>query len=73
MEKQIPTPPPQFTTSSSTFGDNSQLPRPPTDHERVLDTLENDFKRMDKMFASGEMRVFGSYIYEFSFDNFLFS
>ncbi|RIA96893.1 hypothetical protein C1645_753715 [Glomus cerebriforme] len=51
MEKQIT--PPQYTTSTS------QLPRPPTDHERVLDTLENDFKRMDRMFASGEMRVFG--------------
>ncbi|CAG8507127.1 5112_t:CDS:2 [Funneliformis caledonium] len=53
MEKQTPTPPPQFTTLVG-----SQLPRLPTDHEKVLDTLENDFKRMDKMFASGEMRVF---------------
>ena len=55
MEKQIPTPPPQFTTLVG-----AQLPRLPTDHEKVLDTLENDFKRMDKMFASGEMRVFGT-------------
>ncbi|CAI2182803.1 273_t:CDS:2 [Funneliformis geosporum] len=53
MEKQMPTTP-QFTTLVG-----SQLPRLPTDHEKVLDTLENDFKRMDKMFASGEMRVFG--------------
>lgn len=52
MEKQTPTTP-QFTTSTS------HLPRPPIDHEKALDTLENDFKRMDKMFASGEMRVFG--------------
>jgi hypothetical protein len=55
MEKQTPTTP-QFATSTS------QLPRPPIDHEKALDTLENDFKRMDKMFASGEMRVFGKYI-----------
>ncbi|GBB92734.1 hypothetical protein RclHR1_02050007 [Rhizophagus clarus] len=53
MEKQTPTTP-QFTTSTT-----SQLPKPPIDHEKVLDTLENDFKRMDKMFTNGEMRVFG--------------
>ncbi|KAG9297552.1 hypothetical protein G9A89_001493 [Geosiphon pyriformis] len=36
-----------------------KLSRSATDHERVLDTLENEFKRMDKMFAKGETRVFG--------------
>lgn len=51
MEKQTT----QFVTSTNSTG--SQLPT--TDHERVLDTLENEFKKMDKMFVNGEMKVFG--------------
>ncbi|CAG8595392.1 5374_t:CDS:2, partial [Ambispora leptoticha] len=43
-------------SNNSNFGSFS---RPPTDHERVHDTLENDFKRMDKMFAKGEISFFG--------------
>ncbi|RUP49363.1 hypothetical protein BC936DRAFT_142704 [Jimgerdemannia flammicorona] len=29
------------------------------DHDRVLQSLEGEFKRMDRMFARGEMRAFG--------------
>ncbi|CAG8548110.1 7521_t:CDS:2 [Ambispora gerdemannii] len=51
---------------------SSSLPqhsRPPTDHERIHDTLENDFKRMDKMFAKGENSFFGSKPYSRNSDN----
>ncbi|CAG8444186.1 4576_t:CDS:2, partial [Acaulospora colombiana] len=30
-----------------------------SDHEKVLETLEDSFKGMDKVYTSGEMRVFG--------------
>lgn len=29
------------------------------DHAEVLASLEKEFKRMDRMFAHGELRVFG--------------
>ncbi|CAG8548416.1 9177_t:CDS:2 [Acaulospora morrowiae] len=56
MEKSVTT---HFPGSTSTNFDLSQAPRSHTDHEKVLEALENDFKGMDKVYTSGEMRVFG--------------
>ncbi|RHZ89877.1 hypothetical protein Glove_9g102 [Diversispora epigaea] len=53
------TPPQVSIVSTSTISTSTNTHRPRVDHEKVSDTLENGFKKMDKMYTNGELRVFG--------------
>ncbi|CAG8586626.1 3510_t:CDS:2 [Diversispora eburnea] len=53
------TPPQVSTISTSTTSTSTNTHHPRVEHENVSDILENGFKKMDKMYTNGELRVFG--------------
>jgi len=62
MEENTTPTSPFHTTSdnNNSYSEISATIPPITNHEKILNSLENDFKKSDKMFTRGEMRIFGS-------------